>query len=746
MAKWQVGDKILNRLEIIEILGGPGKSGMGIVYLCYDCVQQTPVVLKTLQDRFLEDKSYRDQFINEAEVWVKLGKHRNIVNAYGVQEIEGRPFILLEFVYWDKTYGPDLSGWIHQRRLELPLSIDFAIQFCNGMIYLSKQFEKRGTTLVHRDIKPSNILVTQDKVVKITDFGLAKVFGESLVDFGVGDVKEDCQNLFSLCRFGGICGTPAYMSPEQCRGEKNLDARSDIYSFGCVLYEMLTGSYVFDAKTPKEFIHRHLNTKPSSLPPGIPEEIARVVNRCLEKDPVQRYENFSELRAELSEAYRHLTGSAVQTDTETQDTLNPYILLSQGMALKSIVFMHRFSSQSLRVCNDAIGVLKEYLSLDPNNHAVRRDLGILYFVQRKIDLAIYELETAIKLSPHSEEYHNVLGVFYHKLKKFDSAAHEFNELLEINPESAEARYGLGKAYFKQGKLEDALSEMKEAIKLNPKFEKAHNKLGQIYFAQGKFEPAKEVYIGLLEMNPTNTNAYIGLGFLSAAQGRTAWALADYEEALKIDSAIFNKFASIAQGHESRVIEAGLHDPQNWRELEIVLAIYLKLFQKNPSDKKNLKKLIRIRLLYAYKPPTWDETLDNAASLYREMYNSEPQNAEYCLRIAQIYNLKAGYEDFSLGNEWLKKALELNPNSSEAHLESACYFETRQEQEKALAEVNLSIKLDPDNADAYATRARLNLKRDLALAIQDYVICLQKDPEHFFARAMVTVLQKRVASA
>jgi tetratricopeptide (TPR) repeat protein len=288
--------------------------------------------------------------------------------------------------------------------------------------------------------------------------------------------------------------------------------------------------------------------------------------------------------------------------------------------------------------------------------------------------------------------------------------------------------------------------MKEAINLNPKFEKAHNKLGQIYFAQGKFEPAKEVYIGLLEMNPTNTNAYIGLGFLNAAQGRTAWALADYEEALKIDSAVFNKFAGIAHGHESRIIEAGLHDPQNWRELEIVSAIYLKLFQKNPRDKKNLKKLIRIRLLYAYKPPMWDETLDNAAGLYREMHNSEPGNAEYCLRIAQIYNLKAGYEDFSLGNEWLKKALELNPDSSEVHLESAYYFETRQEQEKALAEVNLSIKLDPDNADAYATRARLHSKQGLALVMQDYAVCLQKDPEHFFARAMVTVMQKRVASA
>jgi serine/threonine protein kinase len=297
--RWQVGDKVKDRYEIHQILGGPGKSGMGIVYVCYDHKAREPVAIKTLQDQYLREQASIERFKWEAETWVRLEKHYNIVQAEYVQVIEGRPCIFLEYVVGDKQYGADLSGWIWGRglqrdgRADIPLILNFAIQFCHGMIHAQNKFKEMKIPFVHRDVKPQNILITQDKVVKVTDFGLVKAFLEWGEDIPLTTVEEGYRRRLGLSKSGAVCGTPPYMSPEQCRGEKDIDVRSDIYSFGCVLYEMLTGRYVFDASTPKEFIYHHLKSMPES--PNTHKELDEVVMKCLEKGAGPRYHDFEEL-------------------------------------------------------------------------------------------------------------------------------------------------------------------------------------------------------------------------------------------------------------------------------------------------------------------------------------------------------------------------------------------------------------------------------------------------------------------
>lgn len=255
---WKVGNRIQNRYEIFQILGGPGKSGMGIVYVCYDDTLREPVAIKTFQDKFLRTRASIERFKLESEVWVRLENHHNIVRAKYVDEIEGRPYIFLEYIFGDDQYGSDLSGWIRGHGLTLPLTLNFAIQFCHGMIHANRKFNEAGKLFVHRDIKPSNIMITRDRVVKITDFGLVKVFAETGDDITPVKFGDDSYMRLSIIKSGNICGTLPYMSPEQCRGDIDIDTRSDIYSFGCVLYEMLTGRYVFNVRMPNEFIHKHL--------------------------------------------------------------------------------------------------------------------------------------------------------------------------------------------------------------------------------------------------------------------------------------------------------------------------------------------------------------------------------------------------------------------------------------------------------------------------------------------------------
>ena len=290
--KWQIGDKIENRYEIHDIKQG----GFGIVYLCYDHEFEEPVAIKTFQAKFLSSQKAIDDFTNEAITWTKLDKHKNIVKAHYVTNIEGQPYIFLEYVA-----GGNLDDWLYTKQLDLPLALNFALQFCTGMDYA---FQKMG--LIHRDIKPGNILLTSDKTVKITDFGLAKTL-ELEAQPEQTAVPQDLSYVQST-----TAGTLPYMAPEQFKGKK-IDTRSDIYGFGIVLYQMIAGTYPYPRKSSWDKIH--LIQSPLPIRQSIPAELDVLIHKCLEKEAAKRYSNFSELRQDLSKIYFDLTGDKIQEES-----------------------------------------------------------------------------------------------------------------------------------------------------------------------------------------------------------------------------------------------------------------------------------------------------------------------------------------------------------------------------------------------------------------------------------------------
>jgi len=273
--KWQVGDKIANRYEIYQILSG----GMGIVYVCYDHEFNEKVALKTFKDVYLSIPDVTDYFRKEAEIWIRLGSHENITIAKFIDFIDGKPYIVLEYIAGSEEYGADLNGWINKNGLDQRLSIMFALQFCEGMNYVCSKFKQWGKDFTHRDIKPSNILVTGGKTLKITDFGLANI---------------------SDRRTGTICGTPVYMAPEQFDGY--TDKRSDIYSFGIVLYQMVIGRLPFIGKDIQECERLHKHYEPVTL---FPSPLCGIILKCIEKHPEERYQNFEDLKIDLQKIINH---------------------------------------------------------------------------------------------------------------------------------------------------------------------------------------------------------------------------------------------------------------------------------------------------------------------------------------------------------------------------------------------------------------------------------------------------------
>ena len=265
------GSTFAGRYQIIEELG---KGGMGKVYRALDKQLNEEVALKLIRPEIGSDKKVVERFSNELKLARKI-VHKNVGRMYELMEEKGTRFITMEYVS-----GQDLSGLIRQSgQLAVGTTINIAKQVCEGLI------EAHKLGVVHRDLKPGNIMIDKDGDVRIMDFGIAS----SLSTQGITGA-------------GVMIGTPEYMSPEQVEA-KEIDQRADIYSMGIMLYEMVTGRVPFEGDTPFTIGMKHkgeVPRDPIELNAQIPEDLSRVILRCLEKDKDKRYRSAGEVRSELA--------------------------------------------------------------------------------------------------------------------------------------------------------------------------------------------------------------------------------------------------------------------------------------------------------------------------------------------------------------------------------------------------------------------------------------------------------------
>jgi len=278
--------RIIAHYSITEKLG---EGGMGIVYKARDQRLERYVALKVLPAEVMADPERRRRFEQEAKSASALN-HPNIVTIYDIGQSEDVHFIAMEYVG-----GKTLDALIGPKGLPLRDALAFAVQIADGL------GKAHAANIVHRDLKPSNIIVTPDGLVKLLDFGLAKLVEKDEVFHDISVTRTLART--PVTEEGKIVGTVAYMSPEQAEG-KPVDARSDIFSFGSVLYEMLTGRRAFAGETKASTMAAVIALDPAS-PSGIsaplPADVERTVMRCLRKDPQRRWQNMSDLKVALQD-------------------------------------------------------------------------------------------------------------------------------------------------------------------------------------------------------------------------------------------------------------------------------------------------------------------------------------------------------------------------------------------------------------------------------------------------------------
>jgi len=439
--KWRVGDLIRDRFEVYDIKAG----GIGIVYIVYDHDYGVPYAVKTLQDRYLGDSLAVERFIREAEVWVRLGQHQNVVHALFVDRIDSQPYIFLECVVGSNLRKALSSGPLPKRTV-----MRYTIQFCRAMVHAQEKIPG----FAHRDVKPENCMLAQDDIVKVTDFNLSKALFETIhaQKTGVPAPKKKEKP----------AGTFPYMSPEQFLDFGKTDVRSDIYSFGVMLYEMVAGKRPFFAETAAQWRDVHLKAKPlepRTVVPSISPDLNDLTMSCLAKKPTERPENFLSIMNSLEEML--------------WEEFNEEIPSSTPEELES----WEYSNKGVSLCNlghvkQAISCFDRALSINPQNPNTWVNKAVAFGTLGRIEEELECYERALAIAPESIEAWYNKGSALSNLGRYSEAISCYNRALTINPHQAEVWVNKGSALGSLGRFEEELSCYEKALTIKPNHPRA----------------------------------------------------------------------------------------------------------------------------------------------------------------------------------------------------------------------------------------------------------------------------------
>jgi eukaryotic-like serine/threonine-protein kinase len=476
------GDIIGKNYEVIDVLG---EGGFGIVYHVYSHETKNTYALKTFRAEYFNDLRTRLRFRKEAQIWINLGRHPYLVRAHFIVEICGQLYIAMEYIAPDEDGVNTLDAYLRSKPPDLEQALRWATQFCHGMEYA----HARGIN-AHRDIKPTNIMIGIDKFIRIADFGLAGVINApntakietSIKSYGAGGYKTVAGTAF---------GTPPYMPPEQFINAANCDERSDIYSFGIVLYQMASGGIlpfypnVYDKGGGGSFqawYQQHCE----AIIPKLNSPIFSIISRCLEKKAINRYSSFEELRKHCEALLEKETGKVV---------LRPES--------------------------------KELAAWEWSNKG-----GSLYTLG-KLREAIFCFDKALAIDPICE------SAWYNKALALESLGHDqeaiscFEKALERRPESIEAWHKKGFLLRKLAHYQEAIGCYEKILELNPSDGDAWNYKGIVLGKLGKYKQALLCFDGALEIDSRDANAWYNKGIAFQYSKRYQEAINCYEQALKI---------------------------------------------------------------------------------------------------------------------------------------------------------------------------------------------------------------------
>jgi DNA-binding winged helix-turn-helix (wHTH) protein/tetratricopeptide (TPR) repeat protein len=652
------------RITHYEILAPLGGGAMGEVYKARDLRLGRVVALKFLPAELTRDPSAHRRFLREAQA-VALLDHPNVATIYEAGETEGgRVFLALAFYE-----GETLQQKLARGPLPLPEAVAVARQIARGLAAAHRR------QIVHRDVKPANIVILPDGMVKLLDFGLAKMAGAT-----------------TLTRLGSSPGTPAYKSPEQTRGEK-VDPRSDLWALGVVLYEMVTGRLPFGGEYEQAVIYAILNEppRPYDAPGAFPSELAVVIERALAKDPASRYATAEDLEEDLARIPLGADdGVAPRRPVRTRRWL-PLQRRWLALGLAALVALGvawgvwqgrrprwefapevarlveqgdrlEWRGDTERILSNAEGAYRQALARDRDNPLIEAQLAALL---ARIDAQfpapgrrkeIHRLTArAVERAPD----HPMPWVAKAKLLLLEDNPHEAEqaarEAVEQDPDFDRGHTLLGEALIAQGQWEEGLEEIRRGVaagqgylrarlvlaaKLqeashydeaavefrkvldyDPDHPTANQNLGAIYLDQGRNLDALPLFLKVFEVT-RDARAANSLGFVYFNLDRMDEAIAAFREAYRLNPSLPTAARNLAESYE-KIGKAD--EARHW------YAVALSGFDRELARGGPRADLLSGRAFCAAKLGRFDEALDNV----REARKLNPKQNFFLFRAAQI---------------------------------------------------------------------------------------------------------------
>ncbi len=712
-----------------EIVSQIGVGGMGEVFLAKDTRLERKVAIKFISPKFAHDSDRLRRFVNEAKAASALN-HPNIITVYEIAETDGTQFIATEFID-----GITLRERMRREPLEMKSSLDIAVQVASAMQ------AAHGAGIIHRDIKPDNVMIRPDGLIKILDFGIAKPSNEPLGEAGPPKRTNEERALgsesaapatfaSSATSPGMILGTANYMSPEQVQG-KTVDARSDIFSLGIVLYEMVRGQRAFGGANLADVRNAILHNKLASLTelsPDVPPEIERIINKALRKNPDERYQTAGDLLHDLKELQVELVAKAkagrspngdrreklggLVRDRETDLNGSLTTASSAEIVLGAIKRRKAVVAISLLAL---IGIAAAgYSYLSPRSEIQITSVAVLPVANTSGDQNTEYLSDGITESLINE-LSKLSGVkviardsvFKYKGKQVDpervardlgvqaivtGRVTQQGDNLQIGTEMMDVRdkSQMWGAHFNR-RSADMLQVQEEILQQIVKKLRATNAEQQQLAKSTQAIP--QAYELLLK----------GRYYQSRSSGDDAKKAVDcYNRALAIDANYADAYAALARA-------------------------YLYLGENSFADPK--------------------ETMPKAAAAAQRALDLDDSLAEAHLSMA---GLKRVTWNWTEAEQQYKRAIELNPNLAAVHFRYAFFLSTQQRHDQAIAEIRRARELDPlkrgiNNDIGYV----LYFARKYDEAIEQYQIGLELDPNFgpaHYGRGFVYAAQAQYLAA
>lgn len=538
--RYQIGDQPKQSMTVIDVLYG----GMGIIYVlepAYGSYKaKFKYAIKSCDVNMIMGDEGLEKIYEESLIWISLLPHPNIVKALSFELDGGLPNLLMEY-----QEGGNLRDKLKK---DIPTMAEFlriANEFCEGMSFLNDSYK-----IVHRDIKPENILFSADGQLKITDFGIAGGFDISNETL-IGRHRQHQggeQNDFE--RQGFFAGTIPYMSPEQFVSFQTVDTRSDIYSFGVVMYEMLSGRLPFNESSAERMMHAHQSISPPALSQNTPPELHTIVLKCLAKNPLERFESFKELSNKLEEFCRRNEFESSIPEHYPIDNLEEL--------LSSADWNNRgYSFSQLEYLPEALRCYHKAIEKEKNS-----DTSENFLMTPGVDKKIPSSKGQLAVT-----YCNI-GTTLMRMNRLDEAREAFNNALEAVPDDGVTYFRLGELEFAEGNVQKGLSYFKKSTECEPgnidllmKYMRVCYQLGEHEAFEAGFsefieakkndipflivagcnlddllgpEIALRCFDTALQHDPDNASAWYNKGVTLQRMGQDNAALKAYEEVIRLD--------------------------------------------------------------------------------------------------------------------------------------------------------------------------------------------------------------------